>query len=64
MTKHKKNKKRFKTYYQQKENDGSGTKIIEDTETGLSYLYVYGPGHGGLTILLDEDGEPAVVPEI
>ena len=64
MTKRKKNKHRFKTYYQQKEDDGTGVRIIEDTETGLSYLYVFGPGHGGLTVLLEEEGEPAVVPEI
>ncbi len=64
MAKHKKNKKRFKVYYQQTEHEGTNIRVIEDTETGLSYLYVYGPGHGGLTVLLDEDGEPAVVPEI
>lgn len=63
MTKRKKGKKRFKVYYDQQEHDGTGMKILEDTETGLSYLYVFGPGQGGLTVLLDEDGEPAVVPE-
>ena len=36
---------------------------IEDTETGVMYLYVYGPGHGGLTVLRDEEGNPLIEPE-
>lgn len=61
--KHKKNKRRFKVIYEQNEGDGSGFKIFEDTYTGLSYLYAYGPAQGGLTVLLDEEGHPAVVPD-
>lgn len=61
--KQKKPKRRFKERYSQLERDGTGIKTIEDMETGVIYLYVYGPGHGGLTVLRDEEGRPAVEPE-
>ena len=62
--KNKKNKSnRFKVILHEVSDDGAGTKIIEDTETGITYLYCYGEGGAGLTVLLDEEGEPAVDPE-
>ena len=36
----------------------STAKVIEDTETGVQYLYVsFGRG-GGVTVLVDQDGKP------
>ncbi len=61
--KQKKSKRRFRERYAQLEKDGTGIKTFEDTETGVVYLYVYGPGHGGLTVLRDEEGLPAIEPE-
>ena len=61
--KQKKQKHRFKEKFSQIEHDGTGFKTIEDTETGVMYLYVYGPGHGGLTVLRDEEGNPLIEPE-
>lgn len=54
---------RFKVILNEVSDDGSGTKILEDTETGITYLYHYGEGAAGLTVLLDEEGEPAIAPE-
>jgi len=34
-------------------------QIITDTETGCEYLYIKGTHEGGLTILLDENGNPS-----
>jgi len=61
--KQKKQKHRFRIRYSQLEKDGTGVKTIEDTETGVVYLYVFGPGHGGLTVLRDEEGQPLIEPE-
>ncbi|MEG0377056.1 MAG: DUF6440 family protein [Eubacterium sp.] len=63
--KKKSNSNRFKVVLHETSSDeGSGTKILEDTETGITYLYYYGEdGGAGLTVLLDEEGNPAVVPE-
>ncbi|MEG0310635.1 MAG: DUF6440 family protein, partial [Eubacterium sp.] len=33
---------RFKVVLHETSDDGSGTKILEDTETGITYLYCYG----------------------
>ncbi|MGL4282914.1 DUF6440 family protein [Eubacterium aggregans] len=43
--------------------DGSGSKIIEDRETGVVYFYHYGHGGAGMTALLDDQGDPAIGPE-
>lgn len=61
--KNKKKSGRFKVILSETSADGSGTKILEDKETGISYLYHYGEGGAGLTVLLDEDGKPDVAPE-
>lgn len=37
---------------------GNGIKIITDTETGVQYLFVKSGYGAGLTILVDENGEP------
>ncbi|MDD2414046.1 MAG: DUF6440 family protein [Eubacteriaceae bacterium] len=59
----KKNKKRFKVVLEEPGSDGSGSKILEDRETGVVYLYYYGNGGAGLTVLLDDEGKPAMAPE-
>lgn len=59
----KKNKTRFNVVLHETAKDGSGSKIIEDCETGVVYLYHYGQGGAGLTVLLDDEGDPAVGPE-
>ncbi len=61
--KQKKNKHRFRETYSELDRDGTGVRILEDTHTGINYLYVFGPGHGGLTVLRDEEGQPLIAPE-
>ena len=41
---------------------GSGAEIYVDQETGVNYLFVWSGGGGGLTPLLDRDGNPVVTP--
>ena len=51
--------KRFETIYSQ----GAGTiEIFVDKETGVNYLYRSTGYSGGLTVLLDKDGNPVVTP--
>jgi len=61
--KKKKNKKRFSIRLEERFEPTEGIQIIEDSKTGIAYLYVFGEGHGGLTVLRDEDGKPAFAPE-
>ena len=49
--------KRFKKTYAD-----SGCYIIVDRETGVNYLYFSGGYAGGLTPLLDKDGNVVVTP--
>lgn len=48
-------------------NDVQSIRIITDTETGVQYLYVcdqwFNAGMGGLTVLVDADGEPLIAEE-
>ena len=51
--------KRFEKTYTQ----GMGSiEIWVDKETGVNYLYRQSGYSGGLTVLLDRDGKPAVIP--
>ncbi|MEG1433890.1 MULTISPECIES: DUF6440 family protein [Eubacterium] len=63
MSKKKKDKPRFEVVLHETSEDGSGSKIIEDRETGVVYLYHYGQGGAGMTALLDDQGDPAIGPE-
>ena len=38
------------------------TYILVDKETGVNYLYAQSGYAGGLTVLLDANGEPIVTP--
>lgn len=41
-----------------------GSTIIVDTRTGVNYLFVQSGNSGGLTPLLDENGNPIVTKNI
>ena len=34
--------------------------VLRDKDTGVNYLYVYYGYGGGLTVLLDENGQPVI----
>ena len=53
-----KEKRFIKTYSQ----DMGCTAILVDKETGVNYLYVSGGYAGGLTVLLDKNGQPVITP--
>ncbi len=54
--------KRFIRTHMQKDGINHRTEIWVDRETGINYLYhAYGYG-GGLTVLLDKDGNPVISP--
>jgi len=50
--------KRFKVIY--KEGTFSGCKVIVDKETGVHYLFSWDGYAGGVTPLLNKDGNPVV----
>lgn len=53
------NDKRFEKVYSQ----GLGsTEIWVDKETGVHYLFHTSGNAGGLTVLLDRDGNPVITP--
>ena len=51
--------KRFEKVYSQ---DMGCIEILVDKETGINYLYRSSGYGGGLTVLLDKDGKPVVMP--
>lgn len=53
---------RFKVLYKQ----GSMTtyQILQDTETGMNYLFAASGYAGGLTPLLDREGNPVITPVV
>lgn len=57
---HEKKEKRFEKVYEQGAMDGM--EIWVDRQTGVNYLYHYAGYSGGLTPLLDRDGNPVVTP--
>lgn len=57
---HEKKEKRFEKVYEQSAMDGM--EIWVDRQTGVNYLYHYAGYSGGLTPLLDRDGNPVVTP--
>lgn len=50
---------RFETIYSQ--GKLSGVKILLDKETGIQYVFAFDGYAGGMTVLLDGDGKPAVL---
>lgn len=56
----KENDKKFiKTYTQGTLN---GVEIWVDKTTGVNYVFVFNGYAGGLTVLLDSEGQPVVTP--
>lgn len=53
-----KEKRFIKTYSQEM----GSTSILVDKETGVNYLFASSGYAGGLTVLLDKDGNPIVTP--
>ncbi len=53
-----KEKKRFEKVYTQ--GMASGVEIWVDKETGVHYLYCFNGYGGGMTVLLDENGQPII----
>lgn len=58
----KKNQKRF--VWLESEGIIKGSTVIVDTNTGVNYLFVKEGYAGGLTPLLDENGNPIVTKNI
>ena len=58
MAKEKKEKKFIKTYSQ----DMGSLAIWVDKDTGINYLFASSGYAGGLTVLMDKDGQPIVTP--
>lgn len=52
--------KRFE--FSEKEGLSEGTKIIVVKETGVQYLLAHWTNVGGLTVLIDKDGNPLLDP--
>lgn len=50
--------KRFKVIYE--EGSLNNMKILQDTETGVNYLFASAGYAGGLTPLLDRDGNVVI----
>ena len=53
-----KDKRFVKTYSQ----DMGSTTILVDKETGVNYLFTSSGYAGGLTVLLDREGNPIITP--
>ncbi|WKY48005.1 DUF6440 family protein [Eubacteriaceae bacterium ES3] len=54
---------RFRVILDETIGEQSGCRILEDTETGVNYLYHYDQLGSGLTVLVDEEGAPVVGPQ-
>ncbi len=54
-------KQRFVTIYQHS-SFLTETRILQDSLTGVQYLYYSDSGTGGLTPLIDQAGHPIVTP--
>ena len=55
-----KEQKRFEKIYTQ--GAINGMEIWVDRETGVNYLFSYNGYAGGLTVLLDRNGNPVISP--
>ena len=60
MEKASKNNQRFEKTYVQYNGLSGGTEIWVDKKTGVNYLFHISGYAGGLTPLLDADGNPVV----
>ena len=52
---------RFEIVFDESSSFGTaGMKILRDKETGVQYLFFQNGYAGGMTVLLDKDGKPAI----
>lgn len=54
--------KRFKKMHSESGGFSVQYQIIQDTETGVNYLFTVSGYAGGLTVLLDREGKPVITP--
>ncbi len=52
--------KRFRKLHKESVSFGENVLILQDTKTGVCYMYVQSGYSGGLTPLLDREGKPIV----
>jgi len=55
-----KSNNRFETIYKQGSAFTGIKQVFVDKETGVNYIYVSEGYGGGLTVLLDQNGQPVV----
>ena len=55
-------KERFLKSYSEGAFSGNGFEIWVDTETGVNYVWRATGYAGGLTVLLDREGNPVITP--
>jgi len=55
-------KERFVKSYSEGAFSGNGFEIWVDTETGVNYVWRATGYAGGLTVLLDREGNPVITP--
>ncbi len=55
-----KKEKRFRKVRSESLGFGEDVIILQDTETGVNYMYFHFGNGGGLTPLLDREGKPII----
>lgn len=53
-------KKRFRKIDKENVGFGESAIVLQDTQTGVNYLFIQSGYAGGLTPLLDRDGKPII----
>ena len=53
-------KKRFRNVKKENVGFGETATVLQDTQTGVNYLFVQTGYAGGLTPLLDREGKPII----
>ena len=53
-------KKRFRKIAKENVGFGESAIVLQDTQTGVNYLFIQSGYAGGLTPLLDRDGKPII----
>ncbi|MGE4483765.1 MAG: DUF6440 family protein [Oscillospiraceae bacterium] len=54
--------KRFEVIHKEGLSLGESVKIIVDKKTGINYMFVSSGYSGGITALLERDGNPVITP--
>ncbi len=53
-------KKRFRKIDKENVSFGESAFVLQDTQTGVNYLFIQSGYAGGLTPLLDREGKPII----